>query len=420
MEHLRQVGESTAGQLSGIVDYAVKLKADNEQLEAKLEDKSRRIDLLEERIARGVGKSLSAGIDRMEAEMSRLKKEQSLWLAAKVEFENRLQQMGAENRSLRTALEAMSREKNEEGHMAKKIGDLTEELDRLRDMEAGFKYLQAELAIMRQADEGHQKVQKEVEEEFVSFRSMHEDQISKTIALESANKDLLGEIDRLKHRVAVQDIEIEQLQGQAGVVSHQKAALFKEKVAEFEEEKNKILEQSEANAREVDRLTALLRQKDDRLHVLEQYLLKERHERNKLQADAVSYQTKDQLHGKVEQQEPGADRDAAAYYDRLLDKFDAKSKDHVSKRKASTSTIVERPALRQADKSPVDHRKLSATEDHQLNRKVEGDKPGHRTEGRPTEAMPGLGRGWTGSRMERLAMLTSTNDKMEAWLSTNK
>jgi hypothetical protein len=400
-----------------LVDHTVKLKSENEILEMRLEDKSHRIEVLEDRIGRGISKGLAEGIQKLENRVKELQKDLAVSMAEKETEKAEKERLNIENKKLKVSITSISQQKGEDISLVLKVGELTEQVVSMQQMADTYQYLEEELAILRDADKANKNVQLEVELEFDEFKRMYEEQIAKCIFIEDENKQLKSALDNFKHRVAVKDIEIEQLTNENHTVNSKKAKLFKDKVAEFEEQKVSILEESEFNSREVERMTKQLKKAEERIHVLEQYLLKERHEKNKIKSDLESATSRDQERYDMNYAE--VDKDYTEYYKLALDKFDHKSKDQISKRKISSS-IVSQSADRHSQPDRPDMPTSSFGRDRS---KSKGKVDNHRIVKPSDRDMPDLSQVKvvsTGSRQQRLEKLTATNNVVEAWLSSTK
>lgn len=390
--------------MSSLVDYTVKLKADNEIAAMLLQDKSDRLAIIEARVAKGIGKGVSEGVERLEQRVRCLEESLTEEKAARARDENEGERLRRENRELRVALESACREKGGDLDLVLKVGELTEQVATMQEMSDNYQYLEEEVNILRETDRASKALQSDVEKEFEEFKKIYEDQVAKCISIEAENRDLRTSLDNLQHKVEVQQIEIDQLTSENNTVNSKKVSLFKEKVAEFEEQRTKMIEESEFNAREVERMTSQLKKAEERVKILEQYLLKERHEKNKIQADLESARDQDRQDSKP-LEEPV--KDYTDYYGKVLVKFDCKSKDQISKRKASSS-LVSQTADRLNPEVGKERSRSRPAADQQTKNKKKRDSP-----------LPDLSQvkvASTGSRLQRLEKLTVANDMVQAWL----
>ena len=422
-------------QLSNLIDYTVSLKSENERLEEELKLKTERVEELEQRIGKNITKSIADGIERLEKTNKTLKAE---LLNSRLHVENlhqRVDELEKENKKLKSSLEHASQNSGEDLGLLLKVGDLTEKVESMKEMAENHEFVIAEFDVMKEADRANKRVQKEVEEEFELFRKKFEDETSIRINLQSENEELKIELENLKQTLEVKDIEIEQITVENSAVNSKKLKLFKDKVAEFEDQKSKILEESAFNAREVHRMSSQLKAAEDRIHILEKLLLKERHEKNKIVSEMESNELKpaeDEITGVKN----AYNKDYHAYYDRALEAFDVKSRDQITKRKTSASILTQHN-----EKSPGAIRKQSESkrsvplQDESITTKR---KEAKEEKGRVTIAndlipstkrsqikLPDLAQlaehakasSSSGSRLSKLERLTAANDAMEAWLS---
>jgi len=196
-------------------------------------------------------------------------------------------------------------------------------------LQQSFNYMQEELSILKEVESRQGVLQEEMERECSQLRQQYEDRVSENIRLHEGIEERDKQIERMKRRIDVHLIEIDNLTNDSSSVNQRTVKRFKDQVEEWEEEKTKIMEESMFNQREVARMALAVRDSDSRVQVLEQYLLKERHEKNKLKEELDSL--RHQLDNAIPTSSPpqsAPTRDYAKFYSKALDRFDEKSRSH--------------------------------------------------------------------------------------------